>query len=215
MFISEHNNEPSKTYERVITRGTVMKLPDMQLWQEFQAGSEAAYATIYKEHVQLLYGYGVKLLPDKELVMDAIQDLFVEMWDARQRLGEVRSIRAYLISSIRRKILAQASQHKRMAGNLPDEANLPDTEPSAEHALIERQIRDDELKKLKAAVSCLKPDQQEVIYLKYYARLSYDEMAAITASNKKAVYNLMARAIHTLRTSLEAIILAALCAFYY
>ena len=59
------------------------EIGDVQLWQEFQSGSEKAYATIYKNNVSLLYSYGLKLVHNKDLVkmlkhyMDPIMKLAI------------------------------------------------------------------------------------------------------------------------------------------
>ena len=52
---------------------------DVQLWQDFQTGSESAFAAIYKKIAGLLYSYGLKIVSDNESVKDSIQDLFIEL----------------------------------------------------------------------------------------------------------------------------------------
>ncbi|NDV17490.1 sigma-70 family RNA polymerase sigma factor [Muricauda sp. TY007] len=182
--------------------GNVPGPSDVQLWSEFQSGSEAAFATIYKNNVDRLYAYGLKLVRDKELVMDAIQDLFVELWDTKERLGKVRSIKSYLYKSLRRKLIAKAVKLRAVTAEFIDGDFYPEGEPSPERSLIEKQHFDLQRKKIKKALSSLNKNQQEIVHLKYNGGLSYQEIAETLDLDKKAVYNLMARAIHQLRSIL-------------
>ena len=96
---------------------------DLQLWIDFQAGSEMAYETIYREHVAMLYSFGLKLTNDKELIKDCIQDLFVELWKSKHRLAPVKSIKSYLFKSIRRKVIAESvKKRKALSDNVLTEA---------------------------------------------------------------------------------------------
>lgn len=182
--------------------GYAMMITDVQLWQEFQSGSEEAFATIYKNNVSRLYNYGLKLIADKDLVMDAIQDLFVELWEAKERLGKVKSIKSYLYKSIRRKIISQLSKERKSGYSEKMDERVFEGSPSAEISLIEKQQFDKERKKLNLALADLPKRQREIVYLKYYAQLSYSEISEILGINKKTAYSLMARSIDQLKRSL-------------
>jgi RNA polymerase sigma factor (sigma-70 family) len=136
-----------------------------------------------------------------ELVMDAIQDLFVEIWDAKERLAKVRSIKSYLCKSIRRKLIAKAFERRSQLYVNGKEA--VENCPSAEWSLIERQTHEWDRKALSLALRNLSHKQQELIHLKYYGGMSYNEIAQIMCLDKKAVYNLMAYTLQVLRQSLK------------
>lgn len=204
-YNSRHDVEKDETSERAISKESSMSAS--QLWLEFKQGSEKAYALIYKENAELLYSYGMKLVQDQELVMDAVQDLFIDIWDSRARLGEVQSIKSYLIKSLRRRVLQQKSRDNKNTSLSYLEGEVGESSPSVEHKLIEKQIREIELKQLNTALSGLKKDQQEIIYLKYHGRLSYEEIAQVMATDKKSVYNAMARAVKLLREVMKPLIL--------
>lgn len=88
---SAHGGNPPRI--KTIPTNKPISLGDVQLWQDFQIGSESAFATIYEKNANFLYSYGLKIVSDKELVKDSIQDLFVELWDAKNRVSKVRSIK--------------------------------------------------------------------------------------------------------------------------
>ncbi|RKN77939.1 sigma-70 family RNA polymerase sigma factor [Ulvibacterium marinum] len=176
------------------------KSDDIQLWQEFQAGNETAYATIYRNNVSLLYGYGQKLINDKELVKDCIQDLFVEIWNNKHKLAKVKSIKSYLLKSIRRKLIAESIKRRKTYSDSPLSSYLKlHTNPSAELKLIEKQQFDAQQRKLKKGMNNLTDRQREAVHLKYYFQLSYAEIAEVMALSTKGAYKLMGRSIHFLR----------------
>ncbi|MEM6541542.1 MAG: sigma-70 family RNA polymerase sigma factor [Bacteroidota bacterium] len=179
------------------------QLSDSELWASFQSGSEAAFATMYQDHVQRLYAYGLQIVRDEELVKDTIQTLFVELWDARSRLGKVDSIKAYLIISLRRKLIGQAAKRRKWFDAKEDAHLTTASTPSAERKLIEKDQFDEKLGQLERALDKLSPKQREIIHLKFYAQLGYKEITQVMGLPKKGAYNLMARTIAILKNHLQ------------
>ncbi len=173
---------------------------DVQLWQEFQLGNEDAYAAIYKNHVSQLYMYGLKIVNNTPLVKDCVQDLFIEIWNNRDNLGEVRHIRSYLFTAIRRKVIAEAKRRRLKAGDLnPKDVIHISSGETFERKLIEKQNFDEQSSRLKNALTKITEKQREAIHLKYRAQLSYDEITNVMGLSKKGAYKLIDRAIKGLR----------------
>lgn len=185
-------------------------ISDFELWQQFKEGNEAAFANIYSANAQRLYSYGLKLVNDKDLVKDCIQDLFVEIWDTKHKLSSVRSIKAYLYKSIRRKLIRQASHNRERFDQTYELETIQESVPSIEIRLIEKQRFDDERKLVIKALDKLNNKQREIIHLKYFGNMGYDEISEIMALDKKATYNLMAHTIKLLRQDLGGIFFIAL-----
>ncbi|MDD7886795.1 RNA polymerase sigma factor [Flavivirga sp. 57AJ16] len=198
---NEQNHKASVSDEKAV------HMTDLQIWQEFQSGSDSAFANIYKSHATLLYSYGLKLVYDKELVKDAIQDLFIELWDSKDRLSKVKSIKAYLYKSLRRKLISKVIKERKTFDKNQDLTSLDAEIPSTEISLIEKQQFDAKRKTLEKAIASLSNKQREIIHLKFYGRLSYLEISEIMALDKKGTYNLMARTIQILKDHLVSIML--------
>ncbi|MCK0146214.1 sigma-70 family RNA polymerase sigma factor [Arenibacter sp. F26102] len=184
-----------------------IEVSDLQLWQDFQRGDEAAFASMYSLNADRLYGYGMKLVKDNELVKDCIQDLFVELWDTKHRLSSVRSIKAYLFKCLRRKLIAGASKQRNRFVSAIKLEMVREATPSSEINLIEKQRLDHERKILTKSLKKLTGKQQEIIHLKYYGNLGYEEISEIMDMDKKGVYNLMAHTIKLLRQHLGDVFL--------
>lgn len=172
---------------------------DLQLWQEFKSGNETAFASIYNNNIANLYHYGLSLVHDENLVKDCIQDFFVELWNSKNRLSDIKSIQPYLYKSIRRKIIGKASSTRKRQFALERIESCENMVSSAEISLFEKQRFDEERRRLKKALNALNPKQREIIYLKFYGLLSYKEISEVMSLDKKGVYNLMAYTIKLLR----------------
>jgi RNA polymerase sigma-70 factor (ECF subfamily) len=176
------------------------QLTDQELWQAFKQGRESAFAYIYQKYTPSLYSYGYGIRKDRQLIADCIQDLFIYLHQHSGSLGEVHSIKFYLFKSLRRRILDAISLDSRF----PREQFAGEdyhflVEPSAESMLIDKQTREKRKEYLGELVKSLPRRQREAIYLMYYERMSYQEIAAVMSLEVKTVYNLLYEALQSLR----------------
>ena len=171
---------------------------DQKLWQQFKEGNLLAFSTIFDQQIPGLISYGRTITPDESLVEDCVQDLFVSLWERRARLGCVVSIRHYLCTSLRRKLLRHLQRQRKNTFQELDEATVPE-EASYEHWLLEQQQDVEVRKALRDLMNRLTPQQKKVIRLKFYEHLSYDEIAALLHLHKRTVYNTCSAAIKHLQ----------------
>ncbi len=93
---NQHSNSPPQDESKV--------------WKEFKSGSKEAFFRIYINYVNVLYNYGRKIIHDKDLVEDCIQDLFIEIWESREKLSDTNSIKYYLLKAMRIKIFKELNK---------------------------------------------------------------------------------------------------------
>lgn len=53
-------------------------------WDKIQQGDEEAFRQLYEQYADLLYGYGMKIAGDETLVTEAVQSLFVYIFEKRE-----------------------------------------------------------------------------------------------------------------------------------
>jgi RNA polymerase sigma factor (sigma-70 family) len=181
------------------------------LWQNFKQGDKKALSQIYYEHYSDLYTYGSKITKNTILVEDCIQDLFLVLWKSRERLGEVQSIKAYLFKSFRSKLFRVLKKHKTDA-LLPDFRTLMnmDFELSAEEMMIDQQSVDEQTRNLQIALNKLTNRQKEIMYLRFYKDLSYDEIAQIIPISYQSIRNSVHESVKMLRKYLLLLLLISL-----
>src|SRR5687768_2933127 len=74
---------------------------DADLWAAMKDGSREALNSLFEKYATSLYRYAKSISRDQALIADCIQDLFIELWIKRNTISDVRSIKSYLIKSVR------------------------------------------------------------------------------------------------------------------
>ena len=177
------------------------------LWESIKKGDKEAFLQLYETFYQDLYAYGFKMSGRKELVKDCIQQVFLEIWDGRNALNDVSFLKPYLLKYFKRKLFREITLRNR-EGNLLH--TFPGMEPSYEEVLI-RNISSEELQfKLHEALEKLTNKQKQVIRMKFFEGLSYEEIAEITSSKHRTIYNQVYEALKILKDHITAIALTVL-----
>lgn len=177
-----------------------LSINDKELWNLFRKGDEGAFIEIYKCYSNILFNFGSQICDDKELVKDCLQDFFLYIRDKRSKLSETDSIKLYLIKSFRRKIIDYVkkwnNENKKLNINFIE---FP-IELSHESIFIQRQLENENLKKLEKALVNLDVKEREAIYHFYYENLSYTQIAEILEfSHVSSARRLIYRALTHLR----------------
>ncbi|WP_225000073.1 RNA polymerase sigma factor [Cesiribacter sp. SM1] len=179
---------------------------DIALWQEFSEGSELAYEHIYHKYVSELFRYAYMVVKDKSLAEDVIHDVFTDLWSSREKLGKVRSVRLYLFSSVKRRALRKLKKENVFSDfDLSAAQPSPGISASFLDELIDVQQKETLAAKVKKCLAGLSNRQREIIYLRFYQDMSYDEIAQLLQLDQKYIYNLASKAFGILRKSIPPI----------
>lgn len=176
---------------------------DLKLWKAMQNRSVAAFEQLYDRYFPLLFGYGMQFCGDSDIVKDCLQDFFVDIYQGRSKLREVRKVRHYLFVSFRhcllRKISAKHFRLESIAENYHFEVYF-----SREDELIGEQFDTYRQKMLKASFARLSSRQKEAIFLRFYENMSYAEIAEIMHLKEiKYARTLVYRALLVLKEALK------------
>lgn len=167
-----------------------------------KAGSELAFSKLVKLYFRPLANYGFRFVRDEEFIKDCVQEVFIEIWKRRERISVPDSVKAYLLSSVRRKLYRESSRQKIEAGEFElDFANDPSlTEDPFEWAWIEAEQEQQIQAKVNAVLNELPRRQREVVYLQYFQNMSREEIADTMGINPQSVSNLLQSAFKFIRT---------------
>lgn len=176
---------------------------DYLVWEAFKSGDQKAYATIYHQNAEALYKYGMHLYNSQYQVEDVIHDLFVYIWCHRKNLGEVKSIRLYLKSSFKRLLLRKIKKEKLFQNEEFIEQNAFKFALLAEDINTESENADMLQKKINKILESLSNRQREIIYLRFYRNMSYDEIAQHLNINLSYTYNVVSKAYTALKKLLS------------
>lgn len=176
---------------------------DGMLWQQLRKGSELALGRLISRYFNPLLNYGHKFIRDEAFVKDCVQEVFIEIWNRRDRISTPDSVRAYLLSSVRRRVLREGYRQQIIRDDEPDDLENMDTlsEFSPEWAIIEQESLAETTHRIAEALAKLPKRQREVVYLRYYQNLERDEIAGIMSINPQSVSNLLQAAFASIRES--------------
>lgn len=152
-----------------------------------------------------MFQYGSKICSNQPLLEDTIQDLFLEIWK-NQNAVPALSVRAYLLKALKYKLLKELSRNNStsLQENMAENGSF---ELGHEAFLVSRQEDEDRSKRVLQSLQQLSPRQKEIIYLKFYQNLSYEEVSVIMNINYQAARNLLYHAIKTLKKMMVHLVL--------
>lgn len=172
------------------------------LWNQLREGKQNALREIYDQEFSFLFNYGKKITKDISLLEDSIQDLFIEIWNRKEKLSPTDSIRKYLAVSLKRKLIRHMKTGQKTS--LQEDFSTHDfaAEISIESQMIADETKLEKLHLLKNGYSKLPTRQQEVIYLKFYSGMKNEDIAAIMNITNQSVRNLVHKAIKALSSNI-------------
>ena len=161
------------------------------------------FEQVYYDHVTALFQYGSQFRAEQSLIEDCVQELFADLWEKNHKLDTIKSKRSYLLGALRRKLLRKIyTSREQLLGSedlfiLADRRTVVDVSDHCE------QFSKEATEQLAATLQKLTYKQQEVIYLRFYNQLSFQEIAEIMSVQTRTVYKLCRRAITTLNVHLS------------
>jgi RNA polymerase sigma factor (sigma-70 family) len=174
-----------------------------QLWTAFKKGDKTAFEKIYRAYAKDLLNYGYKVISDRRLIEDSIQDLFFELWQSRKNLSQVSSVKFYLFRALRYKMVRNAKSNGRAFVDSLDEMENDCVNFSHENYLIELEVQSLQEAHLKESIGKLPKRQQEAINLRYYHNFSNDEIAEIMEVNYQSACKFIYSALKNLKLSIK------------
>lgn len=170
------------------------------LWLSLQKGDEVAFESLYSKYANALLAYGLKITPQQEIINDALQDVFIHIWQKRDNLPLVENVKAYLLKSLRNRVI-RILESRNLNGNgiQPNQA----VQESFEQQLILEELVDERLSKMYHSIRHLPTRQKEVIHLKYFQNLGTEEIADLLSINYQSVSNLLYKGIQKLRKQVK------------
>lgn len=173
-----------------------------------KGGNRLAFTMVYMEYHKRLYSFACHYLGDRYQAEDAIQWLFLRLWENRALLNERMSLKSYLFTSLKNHILNLLRDGKREA--LRQEAFLREKEDTEDKDALQYLDEEELRERLTAAVSALSPQKRKICELKLEGNLSNAEIAEllqISVNTVKFQYN---QIIKELRNRISPALLSVL-----
>jgi RNA polymerase sigma factor (sigma-70 family) len=177
-------------------------MSETDLLKRLQRDDADALASLMRLYYDDLYNYGARFTRDKALIKDCIQEIFISLWQRRETADTILSPKYYLLRAIKNKILK--SLHKNNHAAFPNNEYDFSYEFSIEQIIIEKQVNEEKVQKIRKMLELLSKKQKEIVYLKYYHHLDHAQIAELMNVNRQTVYNLLHETLQKLRSLLKA-----------
>lgn len=186
------------------------KAADLEAVERTLAGDREAFGELVERWQGRIYGAVVRMIRDRELARDLTQDAFLK---AYEKLGSFQGGAAFgtwlysiALNVVRSEIRRRSAKKNRPPLSLDalggaeegSEYDPPDDAPGA----VERLVTREQCRALLAAIDELDGDQREVIVLREFQGLSYDEIAEAVGVPVGTVRSRLFRARNELRRRL-------------
>lgn len=179
-----------------------MQTKTCHTWIQLQNGHQHALLELYNQHYVGLMNYGIKLTGQRELTSGCITQILLRLWDNRAKLPVVENVRSYLLTCLRRELMAEIKmESNRMRSNKLFQHTAPQEESSYEEYLVQLQHSKELKDRLTKALDQLTQREKELMELKFFEDLDYDEIAARCNITKRTAYNIIYAALKTLKAN--------------
>lgn len=169
---------------------------------------EKNIASLYNLYVNDLFTYGCYLGFDREIVKDAIQDVFFRL-STDNNLNNVSNIKFYLLRSLKNRLLDICKRQKEhipledidVAAELPFNIHI-----NVEDLIIEREEQIQIKTEIEQMLNTLTDRQREIIYLRYVQEYDYVQIAELLQISVHGCRKLVSKAILSLREKFGSLI---------
>ncbi|HEY8954501.1 RNA polymerase sigma-70 factor [Chitinophaga sp.] len=166
------------------------------LLQRLQQGDTEAYIKLYDQYYPSLYTYILHFINIPELAEDALQEVFIKIWEIRERINPELSFSGYLyritrnhVFKLLKKISADAALRLQVMQELQQQTEDADTQ------LLWKQYES----LLHQAIAQLPPQRQKVFRLCREESKSYEEVAIELGISRNTVKEHMVLAMKSIK----------------
>ena len=179
---------------------------DTEDWLGTRRGDYRSYERLYHAHAPALIRYG-RQYAGPELVEEAVQELFVRIWERRATLNVDAKPRPYLLVSLRNDLIRLSKKARRQL-QLDDQHE--GEVASQESELVRQDTAAEQAAGLEQAMARLSVRERELVDLRFRQNLEYEDIVEVTGISYQSARNTLARAIGKLREHLAQLIIVAL-----
>jgi RNA polymerase sigma-70 factor, ECF subfamily len=187
--------------ERQKTTGAMSEADRARLLSQVRAGETEAWGELYRQYAPAIFRFCRRLLPAREDAEDATTEIFVKV---RQKIGTYDSSRPFTawLYKVASNHCWDTLRRRRIRQDLEtgDLETLPLEHPDPSQ--LERLQSEHTGREVRAGLARLPDRARTALVLRYYADMSYEEIADTLGVRRPFVGVLLLRARHQLRDAL-------------
>lgn len=152
----------------------------------------------FQSHFEGLYRYAFTILKNNDDAKDAVQSVFVKLWEKRASIDEQQSIQAYLYTSVYHYCLnVKRNEKVRMAYVQNNQA--------AQYQFNDTLISRENINMITDALESLPPQCKLIFFKSRFEKMKYAEIATEMGISVKTVEAQIGKALKLLREKLSEV----------
>lgn len=161
---------------------------------------EDALAEVYRRHGGAAFALARRLLNDRQLAEEVLQEVFLRLWNTPERYDPERgSLRSYLLAQTHgRSVDLLRSETSRRRREEREARESPGFGDDIEREVIDLTVSE----KVKEVVASLPPDERKAIELAYFGGHTYRQVAVMLEAPEGTVKSRIRSGLRRLRTDL-------------
>jgi RNA polymerase sigma-70 factor (ECF subfamily) len=165
-----------------------------------QRGDMGAFDVIFDRYRRRLLAFVYSLLGDRGLAQDIVQECFVELARRVGRIDPERGVAGWLHRVARNRAI-DVLRRRRKESWLGEETGLrtPDAEIRGPGTPAEQMARREDAERVRQALAALSVRDREILSLRFYAGLTFKEIAGVLRRPLGTVLWQGRRSLHRLR----------------
>jgi RNA polymerase sigma-70 factor (family 1) len=168
--------------------------------QQLQAGDGEAFSAIYRHYYSSVHVQVLHLIHSPELAEDITQEIFLKIWESREKLRDIRSFKSYLFITARNHSLNALKSAARSEAGMSEIIRHFDV---ARNTTEDDVLSNEYLAFIRKKLDELPPRSREIFRMCREQSKSYEEVAAALGITRDAVKSRMMHAMKTLKNSVE------------
>lgn len=174
---------------------------EQELLREVSAGNQDAFRYLFNTYRKKLYTYIIKISESKEVAEDMVNDVFLKIWENREKLAQIDNLNAYIYRMAHNRAytaLRRMAKETLLIAALQQEKQITDIF-EVENRVIQREVKE----LIQSAVNKLTPQQKLVFLLSREEGLKHDEIAKKLNISGSTVKNHLVAALRFLREEIR------------
>jgi RNA polymerase sigma-70 factor, ECF subfamily len=163
-------------------------------------GDGEAFAALYRATSAKLYGAVLRILGDRALASDVLQEVYVKVWSRAASYDRTKASPMTWMATIARNRALDEARKRKVASLDPEDDDLHLAAPAQDP--LEGRARSEELRRLLSCLDGLDAERRRIVVQAYCHGLSRDELAARFAHPVATIKTWLRRSLLQLRECL-------------
>lgn len=178
---------------------------EINLIKKSAAGDEHAFSEIYRRHCRRVYGFVRRMTLSGAVAEEITHDTFMFLIERPKQFEQQRAALSTFLCAVARNLTLNYLRRKHRGDvGFDDLENFDPANESPRDSPLENLLNKELSAQIDACVAALPPLQREVIILREYEELSYEEIALVVGAESSVVKARLHRARQNLAKSLAA-----------